>query len=233
MLKGDDEIDLLAVLDSTRSEYSAYVDNTDTAKLHIVLDEGRGCAHNGCGVGFFDLHGVVRNESVTSLYQLHSRLALSDAAVAGDENTLTVDLDENAVTGDPWGKPVAEHIDKGLHKLRGVHGGAKKGRTELLGYLNGMLGHFKICGYDHGYRLVGQKGSDPLFSVGAVYLLKVKIFNLSDDLDALRLEMIVKSRKGKTGAVYVTAGDVYFAVGHIQNFQLEKVNDVFERYCVH
>ena len=52
----------------------------------------------------FDLDRVVRDEAVAALDQLDGRLALADAAVAVDEDTLAVNFDQNAVARDARGQ---------------------------------------------------------------------------------------------------------------------------------
>ena len=51
-----------------------------------------------------DLDCVVRYQSVAALYKLKGSLALADAAVAEDQDTLAADFDKHAVARDTLGE---------------------------------------------------------------------------------------------------------------------------------
>ena len=57
-----------------------------------------------CRRAFSKKRGVIRYQSVTALYKLKGSLALADAAVTEDQDTLAADFDKHAVARDALGE---------------------------------------------------------------------------------------------------------------------------------
>ena len=112
----DDHIDLLGILDRADTVHAAHVDDADAAQLDEVADVVGGGAHQGLGGHAANLHRVVGDETVTALNQLHSGLALTDAAVAHQQHAFAVHLHQHTVTGDAGGQLDVEVGNQGGHQ---------------------------------------------------------------------------------------------------------------------
>ena len=99
-LKLNDKLDFFAFLYRAGTEYTTHVDNSNTAKLHIMAND-LGRASNKSHVGYLAyLNGIIGNKTVTALDKLNGGFTFTDTAVSRDEYTLTVNLNKNTVSCD-------------------------------------------------------------------------------------------------------------------------------------
>ena len=229
-LQLDHHVDLLVELYCADTEQLARVDDSDTAQLKEVADIIRGASHQGDVGRLLDLHGVVCNESVTALYKLDGGLALTYAAFAEDKHALAVDLNENSVARDTRRQLEVQEVDQ----LGGEHGG---------GFLGAQQGHFV------GFRALQQLGEDlevpchhqcrefvaeQVVDTAAAHLrlqgVEVSPLGLSEHLNALLVEVFVKSGELKSRTVYLMVGNkcVLAVLGHVDHFELLLVDDLLE-----
>ena len=95
----DDQVDLFRGLDGAGAEDAADIDDADAPQLHKITDQfGRGTHQRLVGHPL-DVHSVIGHQPVSALEQLHSGLALANAAVAFQQDALAIDLHQHAVDG--------------------------------------------------------------------------------------------------------------------------------------
>ena len=119
LLEFYDNVDLFRVLDGAHTEDAAHVDDADAAELDEVFDYRRRGADERLFGNALDLDGVVGDETVTSLDELDRRFALAYPAVAEDEHTFAVYLDEHAVARDARGERDGKERDQRGLEARG------------------------------------------------------------------------------------------------------------------
>ena len=103
-LELNDHIDFLGHFDSAHTEYPAGVYYADAAQLDKVAYIIRCTADERSRRNAANLDRVIRYQSVTALYKLKGSLALADAAVTEDQDTLAADFDKHAVARDALGE---------------------------------------------------------------------------------------------------------------------------------
>ena len=154
-----------------------------------------------------DLYGIVGNQTVAALDKLNGGFTLTNAAVTEKQDTLAVNLNENTVAGDARGKLDIQIRDQGGHKFARAFLGRKDRHIVLVGKGKIVLGEGKPRGYDHRLRLGGQEAIHAEMALLVPHAVQIIHFGLTEDLDALGLVIIEKSRKLKPRAVDTRHGD--------------------------
>ena len=226
IVPGDDvrhQIDGGHILDGTGAEKGGHVDDADAPQLDIVLDQGRGTADEGGGADLFDLHGVVGDEPVAPLDQLHGSLALADAAFSDEQDTLAVDLHQHAVTGDAGGKLPGQIGDDGRDDGAGGAGPEEDGDVVLLRHGQDLLAGDQIPGGDEGGDLEAEEPVIDQEPFRRGHLVQIARFHVADDLKPHGLEMVKVSRDLQTRTGHVCDGDLDLFVirGLKGDFQIE------------
>ena len=116
VLKTDYEVDVGGVLYGTCTEQCLDVHNADTAQLDKVLCHIRSGTDKGIIAHLADLHHVICHETVSSLYELQSRLRLTDATLAGNQHALTIDIHQYTMHGNAGSELYVEPADCLRHK---------------------------------------------------------------------------------------------------------------------
>ena len=140
---------------------------------------------------------------MAALYKLQRRLALADAAVADEQQTLAVDLDEHAVRRQARGKVLAQGGDDVGLKLRGV-----LMRDEHIAVV--LLSHFYAL-REGRHTVADHKSRDIVLHEalerGAALLgrkrIKICALDAPHDLQALRVEVIIEAGELHSRAVYI------------------------------
>ena len=146
---------------------------------------------------------------MSTLYKLNSSFALTYAAFSDDEQSLAVNLDKHAVTGDTGCKLDAQISDK-----RSDEGCCAVVRPcdrhfVFLSYLE----HFGIklvtsCDDEKRY-LRCKQSVDTLIPCCFVERCEVSELHISAYLDTLCVEILVKAHKLESGSVAVVLGNGY------------------------
>ena len=144
-----------------------------------------------CGIGNLpDLDHIVRDETMTSLDQLQSSLALADAALAHDQDAFTVYVDQHPVNGDARSKLHIQPAQDLRDKRAGLPVCCKDRNVILhrqfqhIRLRNGLgriddsrdLGCEQLL-IDHTLSLAGER-------------LQVCVFNITDDLQPVCVKII-------------------------------------------
>ena len=114
-----DKLDRLFSHDCARTVHVLDVDDSDAAQFHEIAD-ALGRRADELVFNALDEYGVVRDETVSALDEFHSRLALSDAAVAREQNPRTEYIHENAMHRRGGCKQAVE-VDAEIDNDRGGH----------------------------------------------------------------------------------------------------------------
>ena len=205
------QVDGGGVLDGTGAEELGHVDDADAPQLDVIADQGRGTAHQGGGADPLDFHGIVGDEPVATLDQLHGGLALANAALAGQQHALAVNLHQNAVAGDPGSQLPGQVGDDGGDDGAGGAGPAEDGDVVLLGHLQAFGAGDQAPGCNEGGDLVAEEPVIDHQPLGGIHLVEIARLHIADDLQAHGLEMVEIS------------GDLQARTGHIRHGDLDLV----------
>ena len=144
---------------------------------------------------------IVCDEAVSALDKLDGGLALSDSAVAEQQHSLAVHLDEHAVPRYPLRKADPEEGYQARHEFGCPLLGAQERNGVFLRRLEKFGEHLETRGDDNGDRLLRHEAHD----VAALFFMvergEVCVLAAPDELDALRVEMTEKAGESKSRAV--------------------------------
>ena len=230
-LQVDHQVNSLGFLDRAHTEESAHVHDTDAAKLDIITDQLGGGTHQGLGGNPSDLHGVVGDESVSSLDQLNGGLALTDAAVAKDQHTLSVDLHKHAVAGDTGSEVGVQIGNDRRHECAGALLGAKQGDGVLLGKGHHFIKAGQIGGQNQCHGLQTEEALQSFDSLLVGKLGKILMLHASDQLDSVGLKHFRKARNRQSRSVQLGAADldIFPVLGQGDDLQLKLTDDLTQR----
>ena len=113
---------------------------------------GRSTYQSGAG-DFSYLDCIIGNKAVTAHDKLYRYLALTNAAIAHDENAVTEKLHENAVAGDSGSELNIKGGDKRRNKIAGVLLGSQERNIGVTGGICHHIGYLKIVANDNNRRL--------------------------------------------------------------------------------
>ena len=102
-----------------------------------------------------DFDRVVRNQTVPALDQLDGGLALSDAAVAVDQNALAGNFNQHAVARDARGKRLLEIGDEAGNDIRCRRVGAQHGHIIFFSHLQTLRQRLIASGNHQNRNLIG------------------------------------------------------------------------------
>ena len=100
VFQADDQIDRLRIFYGRCTEQSLDIHDADTTQFNEVLCDIRCGTHQRIIADLAEFYHIIGYQTMSSLDQLQSRLGLTDAALAGDQDTLAVDIHQYAVYGD-------------------------------------------------------------------------------------------------------------------------------------
>ena len=150
---------------------------------------------------------IVCDQPVAAFYDFEGSLGFTDAALAQDQDTLAVDLDQDAVHRDTRSQLDIQVLHKGAHELRGCLTGSEERNTGLFGGDNHFLESLMTACQNQARNLLFKKRSDPLSSRFGREFVQKSVLHIADHLDPVRTEMVVIPRELKTGARHVRDAD--------------------------
>ena len=183
-----------------------------------------GSGTNECLCGYLlDLNCVVGDKSMTSLYKLDSGFTLTYAAVTDEEKTFTVNLDENAVTGDSGGELGVKSAYERRHKGRGFFLCCEHRNVLFLAVFDEFLEHLKTRCEDHRIGMSVDKRLDLCTSFLLGKLGKIEVLCVTDKVKTFGIENFIKSRKTETGAHNLGAlnENAFIVFGDINELEVE------------
>ena len=116
LLELDDKIDGLGIFYALDTKQCLDVDDTDTAQLDKVTRDIRCRSDQRNVADTADFNHIITDETMASFDQLQCSLALSDSALAHDQNALAEYIDQHAVDGDHRGKLDIQPADDFSHE---------------------------------------------------------------------------------------------------------------------
>ena len=167
---------------------------------------------------------------MTAFDELQSCFALADAAVAGEQDALTVDLHQHAVGRQARGEIVVQGHDDPRLEIGGVLIGAQDVAVILLGHLEAFLrGLHAVAEHQRG-DIVGHKA---LVSGEAIFVgegVQVGALDVADDLQPLGVEVIIEAGELQGGAVHVGGGEdgLVIIAGRVQHGQAALLDNGFK-----
>ena len=153
----DDKINGLSVLNALDTEQGLHVDDADAAKLDKMPGDVRRASHQGIVADTADLHHVIADETVASLDQLQSSLALANAALAHDQNTLAVNIHQYAMDGNTGSQLHIQTADDLCHERCGGLMCRKNRNVPLNGHPEHILIRRGLRGVDQTGHIIGKK----------------------------------------------------------------------------
>ena len=167
------QVDADGVLDGTGTVEVCHIDDADSPQLDVIADQRRGTADEGAGADPLDLHGIIGDEPVATLDELHGSFALADAAFADEQHTLAVDLHEHAVAGDPGGQGTGQIGDDGRNDGAGGGGGAQNGDVVLFCHFQTFGTGDQVTGGDEGRDLEAEEPVIDVEPLGGAHLVEI------------------------------------------------------------
>jgi len=102
-----------------------------------------------------DLNHIVGDQTVTTLDQLQSSLTLTDATLAHDQDTFTIDIHQNTMDRNTWCQFHAKPADNFCHQVRCDAMAGKQRLVIFLRQLDHILIRFCPGGIDHTRNIAG------------------------------------------------------------------------------
>ena len=193
---------------------------------------------NQHGADVSDLNGVVSHQTVTALDELHRSLTLTNTGLTHDENTLTGDIHENAMAGGLGGQGRLQMVGDQGDKDRGGFLTAQNGPLVLYCHLHEFRIGLQSTGQDHRRNGLLEEGVEALPALLRGLRAQVGPLHLTQDLDAVGVEIVKKTQDLQGGTVDVILPDEapLVVLAGIENFQFKTLNDLNElhgclRYC--
>ncbi len=229
-LEVDDEVDALGHFDGAHAEDSAGVDDADAPQFHEVADVLRCGADQGLLGHPADFHRVVSHETVSALDELDHGLALTDTALAHNEDAFAGDLDEDPVEGDPFRQFHVQVRNERGHDEGGLLVGPQDGHFIFFPVRDELFSEFlgEVLGKDDGS---GTLRHEPLNALGAdvrLELSQIEVFGVAQKLDALRHEVVVVPGQDEAGAAdfHGVDQDVFRLLRQIDRDELFRTDDL-------
>ena len=183
------------------------------------------------GRDHLDLDGVVGDQPVAALDQLNSRLALTDAAVAHDQNALAVDLDQNAVARDARGQLAVEIGNEARNDIGRSFPAAEHGHIVLFRHFQTLRQRVNAARNDKRRDLIRHEvvENDPALLAGELF--KIRRLHRSAHIEPHRLKMIEEARKIQARAAHIVYGhaDLGKIGGLVQPFQMKFLYKLTQR----
>ena len=127
VLKFNHEVHGLHIFHALCAEQRAHVDDADAAELDKVLGNRRCPSDQSDLRDFPELDHIVRNQTVAAPDEFQCRLTFSDTGISHNENTLAVDIHQDAVNRELGRKfclePANQLRSQIARGLRGHHAG--------------------------------------------------------------------------------------------------------------
>ena len=160
----DDQVNLRLQLNRTHAEQLLHINDTDTAQLNIVANQF-GCFADKLIRHTANFHRVIRHQTMAALDQLNGSFTLTNTTLARDENTFTVDIEQNTVARDTRCEGLREesnHIGGKVH--RGFLG-MQNGTLILPRHIQTLREDIQIAGNDQRRNPIGKEIFKTLFAL--------------------------------------------------------------------
>ena len=116
LLKLDNKIDRLGILNTLDTEQCFYIDDTDASKFDKMTCDIRCRTYQCLITDLADLHNIIRHQTMASLNQLQSSLALTDTALTCDQNSLAINIHQYTMNGNTRCKLYTKPADDLCHE---------------------------------------------------------------------------------------------------------------------
>ena len=143
---------------------------------------------------------------MAALDELQGSLGFTDAGIALDQDPLAVDVDQNAVDGDPWRKLRLQPADQFREELAGGLVRHDAGDPVLKTFLHQHRVRLKIVGENDGRDLVAAQPVEDLLLPLLTHEADVLLLCVTDQLNAVIVEMREKARQRKRRTAHVRNG---------------------------
>ena len=204
----DDQIYLLAFLYRRHTKEGSDVHDADASKLYKVSRDIRSRADEEFFTYLSDLHHVIGNETVASLYQLQRSFGFTDTAFACYQHAFAVYIHQYSVNGDTGCQSLRQPSDKLGGKLGGNLGHREYGNLSLPGVLQEDFIGLQISAVDKAGDIRGNKPSVYLMPALFRKLLHVAVLREADLLHTVGLIMLKIAGQLHTGTVDIRLGDL-------------------------
>ena len=154
-----------------------------------------------------DFDDIIRDEPVSSFNELQCRLRFADAALAGDENTFAVDINEHSVDGDHRSKTDIQPADNFGHERRGRLFGHENRALVFVCIFEKCFIRMEFAAEDHAGCTHPEEFVIDLLLALLRHLLHVGIFHESDDLNAVRIVVIKVAGEKNSRTVHIRLCD--------------------------
>ena len=228
-LEVDDDIQNGVIFDRPHAEQLPHVNHADSPKFDVVADQFRGRAGELAGETP-QFYGVVGHQPMTAHDQLDRNLAFANAGVSGNHDAFSVNVQQNAVTGDAGRKDAIEAVDYAAGKGRCGLGCAEE-RFFMLHRAFQTAGKAVQAPGDHqGRNIVHKKVIEAFTPLGRRQTFQISDLRFADHLQAAGIKVIVKFVKLKPRPVDIGHGEPggIKIAALVQHFQIELGNKVLE-----
>ena len=111
-------------------------------------DTGR-APPQGVLIDLTDLDHVIRHQTMAAPNQFQSRLGLADAALSGNQKSLSIDIDQDPMDAGGRGQLQVQIIDQFRGELAGRRAGPQKGNIVPVGRLQKRILRLKAPAENH------------------------------------------------------------------------------------
>ena len=201
LLKLDNKIDRLGILNTLDTEQCFYIDDTDASKFDKMTCDIR-CRTYQCHItDLTDLDNIITDKTMASLDQLQSSLALTDTALTCDQNSLAINIHQYTMNGNTRCKLYTKPADDLCHEA-GSCSFCHECRNIIF---NSQIDHvLRRTGHgteNNTWNLAGDKTLIFKTSLFFIELHQIRILYISNDLYTLIRKMLQISGKLKRRSV--------------------------------
>ena len=201
LLKLDNKVDRLGILNTLYTEQCFYIDDTDTTKFDKVTCDIRRRSYQRYIADLTDLNNIITDKTVATFNQLQSSLALTDSTLTSDQNSLAVNIHQYTMNRNARCKLYTQPAYDLSHKAGSCSFCHKCRNIIFNSQINHVLRRTGHGTENNTGNLTGDKTLIFKTSLFLIELHQIRILYISDNLYPLICKMLQISGKLKRRSV--------------------------------